>query len=267
MVQAPFSSVTALAEWRDKRPDLTIIDARAERMFLRGHIPGAVYLDARNINADGQGARQLVDPGDLANLLQGLGVGPGPVVVYGARGGSDSAHVWWTLVAMGMVEVWILDGGIEAWIAAGLPTAAGGQVPSPAATLIGLSPDPGSWIDLAEIQDRVGDDNLLMLDTRAEEEFTGEDLMSDRGGHIPGAALLPWDALLTGDPQVLRPLAELQAKMAGALDVAEVATYCQSGVRAAHTYAVLKMLGHPRPRLYLGSWEEWGNDANVPIDQ
>ena len=164
MVQAPFSSVTALAEWRDKRPDLTIIDARAERMFLRGHIPGAVYLDARNINADGQGARQLVDPGDLANLLQGLGVGPGPVVVYGARGGSDSAHVWWTLVAMGMVEVWILDGGIEAWIAAGLPTAAGGQVPSPAATLIGLSPDPGSWIDLAEIQDRVGDDNLLMLD-------------------------------------------------------------------------------------------------------
>ena len=152
MVQAPFSSVTALAEWRDKRPDLTIIDARAERMFLRGHIPGAVYLDARNINADGQGARQLVDPGDLANLLQGLGVGPGPVVVYGARGGSDSAHVWWTLVAMGMVEVWILDGGIEAWIAAGLPTAAGGQVPSPAATLIGLSPDPGSWIDLAEIQ-------------------------------------------------------------------------------------------------------------------
>ena len=120
---------------------------------------------------------------------------------------------------------------------------------------------------MAEIQDRVGDDNLLMLDTRAEEEFTGEDLMSDRGGHIPGAALLPWDALLTGDPQVLRPLAELQAKMAGALDVAEVATYCQSGVRAAHTYAVLKMLGHPRPRLDLGSWEEWGNDANVPIDQ
>ena len=267
MVQAPFSSVTALAEWRGKRPDLTIIDARAERMFLRGHIPGAVYLDARNINGGGQDARQLVDAGDLANMLQGLGVGSGPVVVYGARGGSDSAHVWWTLVAMGMDEVWILDGGIEAWIAAGLPTSADGQAPSPAEALIGLTPEPASWIDLAEIQDRIGDDNLLMLDTRAEEEFTGEDLMADRGGHIPGAALLPWDDLLTSDPQVLRPLAELQAKLAAALNVAEVATYCQSGVRAAHTYAVLKMLGHPRPRLYLGSWEEWGNDANVPIDQ
>ena len=167
MVQAPFASVTALAQWRDKRPGLTIIDARAERMFLRGHIPGAVYLDARNINAGAQGARQLVDPGDLAKMLQGLGVDPGPVVVYGARGGgSDAAHVWWTLVAMGMDDVWILDGGIEAWIAAGLPTSEDGQAPSPAENLIGLTPEPASWIDLAEIQALIGDDDLLMLDTR-----------------------------------------------------------------------------------------------------
>ncbi|MBT3396211.1 MAG: sulfurtransferase [Alphaproteobacteria bacterium] len=267
MVQNPFVDVATVAGWRDTEATLTVIDARAERMFLRGHIPGAVFLDARNLNSSADVARLLVTPDALGAILQDLGVSSGPVVVYGARGGSDGAHVWWTLDAMGVKDVWLLDGGIESWIAAGLPVSEDPQSLTPAISPLQMSPDSGAGIEIAEIRDRLGDDNLLMIDTRALEEFTGEDLLTDRGGHIPGAVLLPWDSLLTGDPQVLRPLEELQADLAGAMDVAEVATYCQSGVRAAHTYAVLKMLGHPRPRLYLGSWEEWGNDANVPIDQ
>jgi len=234
---------------------------------LRGHIPGAVFLDARNLNANADGARQLVSSESLFGILQDLGVGGGPIVIYGARGGSDSAHVWWTLDAMGVKNTWLLDGGIEAWIAAELPVSDELLSLTPADGPLALAPDSGAWIEIAEIQDRLGDDNLLMIDTRALEEFTGEDLLTDRGGHIPGANLLPWDSLLTGDPQVLKPITELQAELAEALNVAEVATYCQSGVRAAHTYAVLKMLGHPRPRLYLGSWEEWGNNKNVPIDK
>jgi len=267
MIQAPFVDVATLAGWRDTQPTLTVIDARAERIFLRGHIPGAVFLDARNLNANADIARVLVAPDALAAILQDLGVRAGPVVVYGARGGSDGAHVWWTLDVMGVKDTWLLDGGIEAWIAAGLPVSEDPQSLTPADTKLGMSPDSGAWIEFAEIRDRLGDDDLLMIDTRAPEEFMGEDLLTARGGHIPGATLLPWDSLLTGDPLVLKPNEELEEKLEGAMKVAEIATYCQSGVRAAHTYAVLKMLGHARPRLYLGSWEEWGNDANVPISK
>ncbi len=266
MVQPPFISVADLAERRQASQAPSVIDARAERAFLRGHIPGAVNLDARFLNASQDGARQLADAGELAHKLLEIGLAPGPVVVYGARGGSDSAHAWWTLAAMGLDDVWILDGGIEAWITAGLSVSEDPGAPSPAKSALELTPVPDLWIDMAEIRGRLDDDNLLILDTRAPEEFSGEDQLADRGGHIPGARLMPWDRLLTGDPLVLRPSPELRELLSEALAAPEVATYCQSGVRAAHTLAILKMLGHRRPRLYLGSWEEWGNDKEAPIN-
>ena len=109
-----------------------------------------------------------------------------------------------------------------------------------------------------------GDTGLAALDTRAEGEFLGVDVSAKRGGHIPGALLRPWDGALEDD-LLLKPEAELRAFLAALFDAPEVAIYCQSGVRAAHGYAVLLALGHPRPRLYLRSWAEWGNQDDTPV--
>ena len=267
MVARPFMSVTALGTNLGTAWPVAVIDARAEQAFLDGHISGAVNLDARFINPVDGSARRLADPGALGRQLQQLGLSGGAAVIYGAHGGSDAAHAWWTLTAMGLRQCSILDGGIEAWTAGGLTVTAGPENPAPAESPPNFNPVPDYAMEMSEIRARLGDPDLCIVDTRAPEEFSGEDLLSERGGHIPGAHLVPWDDLLEGDPPVLQASRDLRTKLADAMAAREAVTYCQSGVRAAHTFAVLKMLGHPRPRMYLGSWEEWGNDGEVPIDK
>lgn len=206
----------------------------------------------------------MIAEDQLEQKLTHLGIGREPIVIYGAKGGADAAHVWWTLQAYGHPAVYLLDGGIEAWHAAGLPV--GNETPTPVTIEEPFKPtfDPAAVIELTELSARLEDPNLVLLDTRSAEEYRGEDVAAKRGGHIPGAQLLPWDDLLGSDLR-LHATERLRTRLAAFMEATEVATYCQSGVRAAHTYAVLKALGHPKPRLYLASWAEWGNLDETPI--
>lgn len=222
-------------------------------------------MDARRVNPLVDGVRRKRDSNEVAELLASLGIGASPVVIYGAHGGSDAAFLWWTLRAAGHADVWILDGGFDAWRGEGLLVTADVAAASPTEPLP-LAPDPTAEICIDEMKRRLGDPALHVFDTRGPDEFSGEDQLAERGGHIPGARLLPWDRLLGGAPPRLAEESVLRAHLAGALESSEAVTYCQSGPRATHTYAVLEMLGHPRPRLYLGSWAEWGNDAAAPIE-
>lgn len=261
-VLPPFLAVADVATRRMRGP-LAFIDARAEQAYHAEHLPGAVNLPARSLNAPSDGIRQRVAPHALELRLSELGIGAEPVVVYGARGGADAAHVWWTLHAYGHPAVMLLDGGIEVWQAQGLPLSSEPS-PPPVRTPFALRFEPSAAIDLAELLARLDDSDLALLDTRAASEFLGEDVTTKRGGHIPGAALRPWDDSLEVDGR-LRAERELRHILAPAFAAPEVAIYCQSGVRAAQTYAVLLALGHPRPRLYLESWAEWGQLDHTPI--
>ncbi len=242
-----------------------LVDARAPRMYVQGHLPGAVSLDARALNSAAGRGRQLVDAQSLAEQWRRLGLGAEPTVVYGARGGADAAHVWWTLQAYGHPAAYLLDGGIEAWQNAGLPVTT--ESPQPYEVEAPFEPELSqeSLITLEELKERLGDPNLSILDTRSLGEYRGQDVFAARAGHIPGAALLPWDDLIEPEALTLKSEPALRTKLEILRDAPEVALYCQSGVRAAHTFAVLMHLGIARPRLYLGSWEEWGNRHDTPV--
>ncbi len=259
----PFIGLTEVEERRSGVP-FSIIDARAERNYAAGHLPDAVNVPARNLNPPVEGRRRLITGQELERRLTEVGVGAEPTVVYGSKGGADAAHVWWTLRAYGHAAVTLLDGGVEVWQAAGLPLV---HDPAPAARLVEpftATLNRLSQIERDELTQRLGDPELSLLDTRTETEFSGQDFATARGGHLPGALLRPWDETLMADWR-LKPEAELRTFFAPLFATPEVAIYCQSGVRAAHSYAVLEVLGHPGPRLYLRSWAEWGNLDHLPI--
>jgi thiosulfate/3-mercaptopyruvate sulfurtransferase len=273
----PFLSVEELRERleRAESEKPLLVDARGERQYREGHLPGAANLPARELNPVVDGVRRLAPAAEVGRRL-GVPMGH-RLVVYGARGGADAAHLWWTLHAGGSEDdekfrPLILDGGIEAW------RAAGGEVTTSSVTdsLDSRGQEQGSGrseprkpseslVSLGELRRRLGDDGLAIVDTREPEEFSGELAAAKRGGHVPGAILFPWTAALGADLR-LRPEHELRELLAPVMEKPEAILYCQSGVRAAHTLAVLEMLGHPRARLYLGSWGEWGNREDTPVE-
>lgn len=261
----PFVEIATLAAWQAAARPVQLVDARSARAFAVGHIPGAATLEWGGLNPLAGGALRLIAPADLAQRLHAAGIGPDPAVVYGSRGGSDAALVWWTLLAGGHPEPLLLDGGFEAWTAAGGPVSQEAE-PSAGVAPTKLQPRHETLIEMEELVLRLGDPLMHVLDTRAPPEYSGEERLAARGGHIPGAHLVPWSDTLAESPPLLRAEPELRALYRTTLAAPEVISYCQSGARAAHTFAVLKMLGHPRPRLYLASWQEWGNALDTPVE-
>ncbi len=259
----PFIGFTEVEERRSGVP-FSIVDARSERHYRSGHLPAAVNVPARSLNPPVEGVRHLISGRDLERRLTDLGIGAEPTVVYGSRGGADAAHVWWTLQAYGHPAVTLLDGGVEVWQAAGLPLTQEAAEPARTTLPFTATLNPFSQIDREELIQRLDNPDLSLLDTRTDTEFSGQDFATARGGHLPGALLRPWDDTLETDWR-LKSEAELRSFFAPLFATPEVAIYCQSGVRAAHSYAVLEALGHPGPRLYLRSWAEWGNLDHLPI--
>ena len=209
------------------------------------------------------GVRTLVGPEALARTLSEAGVDDAPLAVYGSRGSPDAAHVAWTLRAYGHAAVHVLDGSLDDLLGAGLDVAQGPDAAPPPGRPFAPAPTRRR-IEADELASRLGDANLYLLDTRREDEVTGRTRAAPRGGHIPGAAHVDWREALTMDGR-LEPADRLEALFAEPLAAPEVATYCQSGVRAAHTALLLEHLGHPRVRMYLSSWSEWGGRDDTPV--
>ncbi|TMF24402.1 MAG: sulfurtransferase [Chloroflexi bacterium] len=158
----------------------------------------------------------------------------------------------------------VMEGGIQRWIAEGRPLEKGEVVVTPAS----FTPRPreGVIATKEEVLAAVRSGDPWLLDVRRDSEFTGEEKRAARGGHIPGAVNVLWKDALGADWSV-KDAGELEDMYANAGFGPETSTitYCQAGVRAAFTHLVLTALGHDEVRTYDGSWEEWGNDASVPI--
>lgn len=240
-----------------------LADADAGRALWRdGHVPGALHADMnRDLAAPPSsvgGRHPLPDKAAFAGRIREWGVAPQrPVVVYDDTGGQiAAARAWWMLSWAGHPEVHILDGGWQAWQAAGQPI----ETSTPSATPSGWQPRfDDSMIATA---DDVARGDAVVLDARAGERYRGETEPVDAvAGHIPGARNIPGSSLLERDLS-FRTLDVLQRLLPGTGDAI---AYCGSGVSACQLILAHALIGQPLPRLYPGSWSAWSGDPARPV--
>jgi thiosulfate/3-mercaptopyruvate sulfurtransferase len=244
-----------------------ILDVRPAEAFAVSRLTGALHLDLWGVSLiDTSPAPLHAFMWMIGHLFSLRGVTPErPVVVYEDSSGIRAARVFWFLEYLGHPNVRILDGGFHAWIRAGLPTAIETTKPVPSAWH--GEPESSRLATWDQVLERLGSGDVAILDTRAESEYFGEEVRAKRGGAIPGAVNLEWKQNLRLDG-TFKSTDELRA-MYSALGITpdrEVVTYCQGGYRAAHAYLALRLLGFPRVRTYTGSWKEWGDREDLPID-
>jgi thiosulfate/3-mercaptopyruvate sulfurtransferase len=266
----------ALAEELASEPGPTLLDVRWRLggppgldSYREGHLPGAVFTDLeRDLAAPPgpAGRHPLPDPAVFTDAMRAAGVSEDrPVVVYDDRDATAAARAWWLLRYHGHQNVRVLDGGYQAWLAAGLPVTQA----DPAAKPGDFTARPGHMpmLDAAGAQDvaRTG----LLLDARVGERYRGEHEPVDPvAGHIPGAVSAPTADNVNPDG-TFRGAAELAARfavLAGGADLRSetVGAYCGSGVTAAHEVLALALAGVPAA-LYVGSWSNWITDPARPV--
>ena len=251
----------------DTSPRPLVMDLRPPEDFAAGHVPGAVHLDLWGVSLID------TDPGPLKafmwmidHVLNLHGVDSStPVVVYDEQSGIRAARAFWFLEYFGHPRVQMLDGGFGAWLHEGLPVTREAG-PPPKSTWTG-TPQAATIATWRDVKERLGKPGVVMLDTRSDGEYHGTTVRALRGGAIPGAVHIEWKRNLGADGR-FKPAADLRAmyESAGVTPDKEVVTYCQGGYRAAHSYLALRLLGYPRVRNYTGSWKEWGDGEDLPIE-
>ena len=244
-----------------------LIDLRPPEDFANGHIPGAVHLDLWGvslIDTDPAPLKAFMWMIDHLFNLRGVDAST-PIVVYDEQSGMRAARAFWFLEYFGHGQVRVLDGGFTAWLKAGLPVTR--EASAPAKSTWSGTPQERTIATWRDVKERLGRPDVVILDTRSDGEHNGTTVRAKRGGAIPGAVHLEWTKNL-GPDGAFKPAAELRSmyEAAGVTPDKEVVTYCQGGYRAAHSYLALRLLGYPRVRNYTGSWKEWGDREDLPIE-
>jgi thiosulfate/3-mercaptopyruvate sulfurtransferase len=251
--------------------NVRLLDVSAEAdTFEAGHLPGAQYVDWKTdlTNPDDPVRGQVLSRDGLSVVLSKLGVeNDDTVVFYDDTSNLFAARAYWVLKYYQHDDVRIYNGGTKKWEADGEELTA--EVATVAASEYQAGePDPSIRTNWQYVVDHVDDSSTLFCDTRGPKEYAGTDVRSERGGHIPGAINVEWSNAVNPDGTFrdAASLAELYSK-AGFDPDKEIITYCQTGVRGAHTWFVLReLLGYPNVRNYDGSWEEYGNDSDSLIE-
>lgn len=244
-----------------------VIDLRPAENFSENHLPGAVHLDLFGISSvDTDPAPLKAFFWIIEHLFASRGVSQDvSVVLYDDTSGIRAARAFWFLEFFRHPHTRVLDGGYQAWTKHGLPTTRKAEKPTPT-EWTGERDDTilAGW---REVRDRLGKSNSLILDTRSDGEYCGTTVRAARGGAVPGAVHLEWTNNLEPDG-TFKPVDELKRMYAraGVTPDSEVITYCQGGYRAAHSYLALRLIGHRRVRNYIGSWKEWGDRTDLPIE-
>jgi thiosulfate/3-mercaptopyruvate sulfurtransferase len=246
---------------------LLLLDLRPPDSYAAGHIRGAVHVDLWGVSLiDTDPAPLKAFMWMIEHVLAVHGVDAStPVVVYDDQSGVRAARAFWFLEYFGHPSVRMLDGGFSVWVASGLPVTTE-AAPAPTSTWTGERKDQvlATW---KEVRHAIGRADSVILDARTDGEYEGTIVRATRGGAVPGAVHIEWTRNLTpsGD---FKPAADLTKmyREAGVTPDREVVTYCQGGYRAAHTYVALRLLGYPHVRMYVGSWKEWGDREELPIE-
>lgn len=247
--------------------ELILVDLSGAARYTTGHIPGARWLDSKRTQLGQPPAPGLLpNKAQLENLFAELGHRPDATyVVYDDEGGGWAGRFIWLLDVIGHPHYHFLNGGLQAWVADGYGLSQ--EVPQPCNGTVSLTLDDAPIATRDYLQARLGATDLAIWDARAPEEYRGEKVSAARGGHIPGAINFEWTAGM--DPQrglrIRTDIADVLQTL-GITPDKEVITHCQTHRRSGFTYVVAKALGYPRVKAYAGSWSEWGNLPDTPIE-
>ena len=241
--------------------------------YAEGHIEGAQYADLERhlsgpVTKGVTGRHPLPAADTLTRQLRAWGISAETdVVLYDDGPGAYAARAWWLLAWLGKRDgVFILDGGLKAWHAAGFPLSLDAPVVEPG-TFAG-TPDHRLLLDAEHLQKRLGQPGLTLIDARAQPRFRGEvEPIDPIAGHIPGAQCAAFSENLGSDGRFL-PAEQLKQRFAAQLQgrpAQELVAYCGSGVTACHNLFALSLAGYPSGKLYAGSWSEWITDPQREI--
>ena len=255
--------------------NILLVFIGSEEAFHQAHIPRSQHIKPSELVCGvAPAAGKIADTDDLALLFSRIGLNNDSIVIaYDDEGGGWAGRFIWTLDVIGHNHYHYLDGGLVAWLGEGRETESGFgknnfiDSAEPSSLEIHIN---SSLIISAEkiIESLNNDDKFIIWDARSPQEFSGEKVLASRGGHIPGAANINWLDLMDRNNFLrLKPLAVIKTILSDKKLTADkkIVTHCQSHHRSGLTYLVGKIIGL-NIKAYDGSWSEWGNLANTPID-
>lgn len=264
-------STEELSRWQAAGP-VVILDVRTDVFaYLKGHLPGAEYLNSETVRASEGGIpTRLLSAGAYRELFSRLGVDfDRPVVIYsaGESRNIDATFLAWLLAGFGHPHVFVLDGGFYKWQLEQRPVVQ--PYPRIPVTHFPDRPFRPEAAALEDVRGAIGR-GALLVDARPPDQYAGTAGAQMRQGHIPGAISHYWQDDLTqeGFGHVWKPREELRRAYAaqGITPDREIIAYCNSATEASHVYFALRyLLGYPRVRIYVGSWTEWAENEALPV--
>ena len=248
--------------------DLLVIAVCSSAVYRQQHVPGAVLIEpAELVSGQKPATGKLPDQQRLESLFSRTGLSPDTfVVAYDDEGGGWAGRLLWTLDVLGHRHYGYLNGGLQAWMAAGYETSS--EPVQPRARHYKVQLNSAYIADQSEVLAAVEAGDTLIWDARSAEEYQGIRPGAARNGHIPGAVNLDWLELINRQDNLRLYPADILSKKLNAAGIQgdkPIITHCQTHHRSGLTYLVGKLLGYDI-KAYDGSWAEWGNDPDTPIE-
>ena len=251
-----------------KDADVVVLDSRTEADYAKGHLPGAVSINAWDYLVDSSSEGERAFQREIARIFGPAGVRPQDrVVIYDAKLGTRGARAYWMLRYAGHPWVRMLGGGFDGWRGQQLPISM-----APAARAVvefQVRPHPAYMASARDVNAHLQDRKVVILDVRTREEFDGKTpATAPRRGHVPGATWIEWTQFLNAEGTDFQSPEQLRALLAkhGVTPDQEIVTYCQRGARAAAAWAALEAAGYHKSRNYIGSWNDWAGKKELPVE-